>query len=459
MISLRWRITLWYVILTVIALGGFMLISYQALSESLRREIDNTLIERANHVTDALSVVPNRPIEGISPESTDEFSSPGVYVQIFDEGGTVVARSFNLGAQQLPFTAIDLEQTLTGDDFYITTQIGSQSVRLYHRPLRREGITVGVVQVGQSLTGLETTLRRLRLIYAIGTAVVLLFGVVGSRWIARRGLQPVTHVAQTARAIVQAEDLTRRVDYSGPPDEIGTLAATFNDMLNRLQTLFESQHRFLAEAAHELRTPLASVLGNIDLLAKYGDDPNRRGETLAAIQRTGKHIARLLDDLLLLAQAEAGWHLQLRPLAADDIFLEVYEAMIPIAGNTVLQLEKCDPAQIKGDPDRLRQVFFNLIHNACKHSEPRGTVTLSLWPENGRVWVQICNTGPGIAPEALKRVYEPFFRETSESSLSGVGLGLTIVRWIVHEHQGGITIKSEPGAGTTVTLSFPLYLS
>lgn len=455
MISLRWRLTLWYVLLTAVALGGFILISYRAFSDSLLREIDNTLVERANHVTDALSVIPNRPIEGVSPEITDEFRSPGVYVQILNGEGIVVARSFNLGAQQLPITAVDLEQALSGDGFYTTAPISEQPVRLYHRPLRREGVTVGAIQVGQSLIGLETTLQRLRLIYAIGLTSVLLFGLAGSWWIARRGLWPVSHVAQTAREIVQAEDLARRVDYNGPADEIGTLAATFNEMLDRLQSLFENQRRFLAEIAHELRTPLASILGNIDLLARYETDGDRQQEALTAIRRTGRHTARLLDDLLLSAQAEAGWHLQLCPVAVDDVFLDAYEAMLLTANGHTLQLKRCEAAQVLGDADRLRQVFTNLIDNACKQVAPDGVVAMALWPENGRVWVSVQDNGVGMTLDTQNRIYHPFFRDPNQAQLSGVGLGLAIAHWIVQEHHGEIQIDSAPGQGTHITLSFP----
>jgi signal transduction histidine kinase len=268
-------------------------------------------------------------------------------------------------------------------------------------------------------------------------------------------LQPVVHVTETAHEIVQAEDLARRVDYTGPADEIGALAATFNQMLDRLQNIFESQRRFLAEAAHELRTPLASVLGNADLLARFGEDTARQQETIAAIQRTGRHVARLLDDLLLLAQLEEGWHSQLRPVAADDIFLDVYEDALLATANGRLQLQTCDAAWVQGDPDRLRQVFANLIDNALKHSAPDGTVSLDLWPENGRVWVQVDDTGPGIAQEALAHVHEPFFRAPKAARRPGTGLGLAIVRWIVREHSGEMTIESSPDQGTSVTLSFP----
>lgn len=456
MIPLRWRLTIWYLSLTALGLLGLILFSYQLLSNSLHAEVNNTLAERGRHVADAVAIIPNRPIEGISQEATDEFRSPGIYVQIFDTEGALIARSFNLGIQQMHPLTTDINRVLAGESFYTVAKISDLPVQLYYQPIQRDGRIVGAIQVGESLAGLDSTLKRLRLIYSAGAASVLFFGLVGGWLLSHLGLRPVVRVVQTAREIVGAEDLSRRVPYAGPDDEIGALATTFNEMLTRLQILFESQRRFLAETAHELRTPLASMLGNVDLLATFGENPTRRRETIAAIQRTGKHVARLLDDLLLLAQAEAGWHLSsLASIALDDVLMEAYEAAQLITEHVALKVEKCEPAFVRGDADRLRQVFMNLIDNALKHSPPDSAVTLALWHEDGKVMVRIHDCGPGIPEDALKRIFDPFFRAPGSGRLPGAGLGLTIVLWIMREHEGDVIVESPSGSGTTVTLSFP----
>ncbi len=456
MIPLRWRLTIWHLSLTALGLLSLILFSYRLLSSSLHSEVNNTLAERARHVADAVAIIPNRPIEGISQEATDEFRSPGIYVQIFNSEGALVARSFNLGVQQIHALTIDINRVLEGESFYTVAEISGSPVQLYYQPIQRDGRIVGAIQVGESLAGLESTLKRLRVIYSAGAASVLFFGLLGGWLLSRLGLRPVVRVMQTARDIVGAEDLSRRVPYVGPDDEIGALATTFNEMLTRLQTLFESQRRFLAETAHELRTPLASMLGNVDLLATFGENPTRRRETIAAIQRTGKHVARLLDDLLLLAQAEAGWHLSsLASIALDDVLMEAYEAAQLITEDVALKVEKCEPAFVRGDADRLRQVFMNLIDNALKHSPPDSAVTLALWREDGKVMVCIRDCGSGIPADALKRIFDPFFRAPGSGRLPGAGLGLTIVLWIMREHGGNVIVESPSGYGTTVTLSFP----
>lgn len=455
--SLSWRLTLWYMGLTSFLVVGFMVVSYQTFSESLRGEIDRTLAERANHVVDAVSVIPNRPIEGISPEVTDEFRSPGVYLQILDTSGDVIAHSFNLGRLELPISEEDKQRLLSGETFYHTVEIEGQPVRLYHQPLRRNNTIFGGVHVGQSLTVLETALNQLFVNYAIGAGIVTILGLVGGWGIAYLGLCPVVRLKQTAQEIVRAEDLDRRVEVNSRNDEIGVLATTFNQMLDRLQTIFDGQKRFLAETAHELRTPLSSMLGNVDLLVRFGDNPIRKQETINALQRTGRHVSRLLDDLLLLAQAEAGWKLHLQPIAIDDLLLEVYEEMLLVSADihSPLQLKRCDSALVMGDADRLRQVFINLIENAVKYSSPESVVVLEMWASEKCVWFTISNMGLTIAPEELQRIFEPFFRASNQKRPAGVGLGLTIVEWIVRQHSGKIIVESSPECGTRVIVSLP----
>lgn len=452
MISLKWRLTLWYIVFTLLGLLGLMFISYSTLSLSLQNEIDRTLIERANHVVDALTITPTLPINGVSLGTTDEISEPGVFLQILNANGEVVARSFNLGTRPLPLPSLREMETLAPS--YHTLRIDEQSIRIYYKLLTRDGRIAGAVQVGQSLIGLETTLSQLRLIYMVGATVVLLFGLLTGWSVSHFGLKPVVRLTNTARDIISAEDLIRRVPSPKSKDEIAVLTATFNHMLDRLQSLFEGQRQFLAEVAHELRTPLSSMLGNVDLIVWYGEDAERRTETIKALQRTGRHVTRLLDDLLLLPQSEAGWHLQMRPISLDDILIEVYEASI----DPNLQLQTCERTLVLGDPDRLRQVLINLVDNAIKYSPSESVITLDLWRQDQRIWTQVRNTIGGVSSENVSQLFEPYVRLNQHAQQSGTGLGLTIVRWIVQEHGGEISFESSPEQGTTVKFWLPEHI-
>ncbi len=489
--SLSLRLTLWHTSLLLFLLTAFASVSYQALDSGLRAEMDSALRERADHAALAVQLVPNLPIAGVSPGLSSAFASPGIYLQIVDEAGRIVARSANLGADSLPVHADRLADVLAGRSFYELDSVGEQSVRLYHRPITREGRVVGAVEVGESLYHLEDTLARLRAIFALGSLAALIAGALGSYGLTRLGLRPLTRLAALADRVGHARDLAARIPGSGPPDEVGRLAATFNDMLARLQAAFDAQRDFLAEAAHELRTPLASLIGNADLLNRYGDDPGRRAPAVEAIRAEGRRTARLLNDLLLSVQADAGWRLELRPTVIADVLNSVIAAARPLAARGVsLTLAESSPVTLLGDADRLQQVFFNLIHNALRYTPQGGVISIqstvitrsgqlpvtsnqltdrrSLITDHrllvtdhpglpgraGWLLVTIQDTGAGIPPEALPHIFDRFYRAPGNGQ--GSGLGLFIARWIVEQHGGRIEVESEVGRGSEFRVWLPV---
>lgn len=451
--SLRWRLIFWQVGLLIIVLMGFAFVSYRFLANGLVVETDNTLRERAQHVLEAIQTVPNRRVEEVWAP-TDEFASPGVYVQILTPAGQVVAHSDNLGRQRLPVNQVLLEQALSGQTFYTTETVDGQPIRLFHQPIIRNEETVGVVQVGQSLQGLRSTLRQLQTIYFVGLVVALILGGGVSWFLLQLGLRPVTQMAQTTYRIAQSGNLNERLLYQGAQDEIGRVVTTFNLMMERLETAFEAQRRFVADTAHELRTPLATILGNVDLLLRYGDDSQRRQPALAAIKREGERTSRLAAGLLLLAQADAGQKLEFRPVELDEVLIEVYEQAQELANGPHVLLERCDPVLILGDPDRLKQVLLNLIDNAFKHTNQSGRVTLSLACEENLAHLTVTDTGCGIPAADLPHIFERFYR--GRNGKRSTGLGLSIVKWIVEEHHGDIRVESEPGQGTRFTIRLPI---
>lgn len=453
MMSLRWRLILWQMGFLAVVLVIFALVSYRFLANGLVTETDNTLRERAQHVLEAIQTVPNRGIEEVWAP-TDEFASPGVYVQILTPDGRVVAHSENLGRQRLPVPPLLLAQALAGQAFYTVEIVGAQQIRLYHHPIVREEGIVGVVQVGQSLQGLEFTLQQLQIIYLVGLAGSLILGGGVSLFLLRVGLRPVTQMAQTASRIARSGDLKARLPYQGAHDEIGRLAGAFNLMMERLETAFDLQRHFVADTAHELRTPLATILGNVDLLLRYGDDPQRRQPALAAIKREGERTSRLAAGLLLLAQADAGQKLELRPVELDEVLIEVYEQTYELTNGPHVVLEQCDPVSVSGDADRLKQVLLNLIDNALQHTDPPGRVTLSLTCEKSQALLTVADTGCGIFAADLPHIFERFYR--GRNGKRSTGLGLSIVKWIVEEHHGDITVESEPGEGTIFIIRLPI---
>ena len=463
------RLTLWQTSLLVLLLIAFALVSYRTLDAGLRSELDNVLRERADHAALALQTVPNLPIVGISPGLSDGFASPGIYLQIVDAVGRITARSANLGTDALPVHPDRLADVLVGRSFYEFESVDGQNVRLYHRPVVRDGRVVGAIEVGASLRNLENTLARLRTIFVLSILAVLSVGALGSYSLTRLGLRPLARLAALATRIGNARDLSARLPPVGPPDEVGRLTLTFNDMLSRLEAAFKAQQHFLAEVAHELRTPLTSLLGNADLLARYGDDADRRAPALEAVRAEGRRTTRLLNDLLLSVQADTGWRLDLRPTLMADVLQRVVTYSRPFADEVRVALAATPTVAVFGDADRLQQVFGNLLDNALRHTPAGGAVAIRssvVGPQNGATctppgptdhhWllITVADTGEGIPPEALPHIFDRFYRIPGNGH--GSGLGLAIARWIVEQHGGRIEVESELGQGSQFRVWLPV---
>jgi signal transduction histidine kinase len=240
-------------------------------------------------------------------------------------------------------------------------------------------------------------------------------------------------------------------------DEIGRLASTFNLMVERLESAIDVQRRFVADTAHELRTPLSTILGNVDLLVRYGDNPRRRRSSLTSIKREGERTSRLAADLLLLAQADAGQNLELRPLELDEILVEVYEQVQGLTDGVFVLMGQCDPTFVMGDRDRLKQMLLNLVDNALKHTDHGGRVTLSLRTGGGMADLAVTDTGSGIPKKDLPHIFERFYRvqDRTHRGKRSTGLGLAIVKWIAEEHGGNVTVESRVGEGSTFVVSIP----
>jgi signal transduction histidine kinase len=226
-------------------------------------------------------------------------------------------------------------------------------------------------------------------------------------------------------------------------------------MMGRLERAFETQKRFVADASHELRTPLTAIRGNADLMALA--PPEERDVCLAAIRREAERMTRLVSDLLLLAEADVETHpLQLQDADLDEILLEVHHSATVLAdGKVSVVLERADPMRMSVDPDRVQQLLLNLVDNAVKFTPPGGTVTLSLRADGAGATIEVSDSGVGIPPEAQRSIFERFYRVEESRTTRGSGLGLAICSWIVAAHGGTISVRSQPGMGSTFAIQLP----
>jgi heavy metal sensor kinase len=448
---------LWYVGLLAAILIVFAFLLYSFLTYTLRAEVDQTLQTRAQQVAASLQAE-NDPLSVmllglVTLPPIDVFSSPGVYVQVLRADGSIARRSANLEDQYLPIDQEVFERNLHGDSGLYTLQTNRARLRIFSAPLIVAGRIIGAVQVGQSLYEVDSTSRTVRFLLTGGIAATLLLAALVGAFLARTALRPIDRITQTALRISRAEDLSRRLERTGPQDEVGRLAATFNEMLGRLEEFFTTQQRLVADVSHELRTPLTTIRGNIDLLRRGATkDPKARQETLEAIEGEVTRMSRMVADLLLLAQADAGIELDKKPVELDTVLLEVYRQGQLMADSVEVKLGHEDQAVVMGDADRLKQLLLNLVDNAIKYTPAGGEIRLSLYHEQGWVQVAVSDTGIGILPEDLPHIFERFYRTDKARLRGGTGLGLSIAKWIAEAHGGHLTVESEVGKGSTFTV-------
>jgi signal transduction histidine kinase len=288
----------------------------------------------------------------------------------------------------------------------------------------------------------------------ISVVAVLLAGI-GSWAVLGRALSPLESITETVDQINRADDLSRRIPYQdATEDEIGEMVVSFNQTLERLESLFTSQQRFLADVSHELRTPLTVIKGNVDLIRhmKVADE-----ESLSSIDQEAGRLTRLVGGLLMLAQAESGkLALNFAPVELDLLLTEVFTEMRVLAGSKVhVHLNDIDQVMVSGDRDRLKQVFLNLVSNAIQYTPPGGEIFLSIRKLGDQARIIVRDTGPGIPAEDLPHIFDRFYRaekSRTRSKVSGFGLGLSIAHWIVERHGGQIKVESKEGKGTTFVI-------
>ena len=463
--SIRARLTIWYTGVLAATLIIFGLGLYSLLNQILYEDIDDTLQTRAEQISNYIQTQSN-PFDllvarKVQLPPVDVFSSATVFVQILDARGEVAARSASLGTSLLPIQESVFDQNMEGQQIIYSFSASSTHLRIYSAPLQvndpLSGETIiGAVQVGMSLLEVESILQTARSSLILTIAITSIIAAAIGAFMARTALLPIDRVTQTALHITRAEDLSRRLSTTNTQDELARLTDTFNEMLGRLETLFQQQQRLVADVSHELRTPLTTLRGNLDLLKRgqgllSADD---MGDMLGTMDGEISRMSRLVSDLLLLAKADAGVELERRVMELDTVVLEVYRQALMMADGVKIELGHEDQAVVWGDRDRIQQVLINLADNAIKYTPAGGTVTLSLYKREG--WVQVCvsDTGVGIAREDLPHIFDRFYRSdrarTRQSG--GAGLGLSIARWIAEAHNGHLTVESVEGEGSTFTL-------
>jgi len=450
--SLRLRLTLLYSVLFAVLIALFGTIVYTQTAKRLYSSVDDTLRTRADRILSAAAASPPQSAVRANQSVLDEIASPGVYVEIVDPAGTVVARSRNLTGA-LP-VATRRHPDASGPTFETHETTNDERVRVLYEELP-DG--QGAMLVARSLHPTDASLDNLRWVLIGGGLVFLLVANGLAYLVAAPALRPIREATGTAAKIEATADFSRRIPGERQPGEVGELVRTLNELIAKVETTLDAHKAFIADSSHELRRPLAVIRGNLELLRSDALPAEERQQIIGEAESESRRMSRVLADLLLLSQVDARLILHLQPIELDAVIESVVERERQRFPNRPIRIERNGPVPVQADEQRVQQIFENLVENAARYSTEGTPIEIRL-QRNGRfATAEVRDAGPGMSEEEQRHAFERFFRgpRGRRAHADGSGLGLAIVRHIAEAHGGGVTLTSSP-AGTSVKVELPL---
>ena len=472
--SLRFRLTLWYVLILAFLLTAFSGFLYFTLSRSLYRDVDNKLRSLAELIasdsTSPLSKFGFGPVDE-ALETSLNLKPIGKFIQVLDESGKIGRKSDNLKNVQLPISLNTLKNASKGVITFETTRsVGDAPLRIITHPVLEKNHITKIVQVASSLEDVEDALNTLFIILIITVPLALMVASLGGLFLANKALKPVDDVTQTARMIT-SQNLNQRIKPLKVKDEISRLIDTFNEMISRLDQSFRQIKQFSADASHELKTPLTILKGEVEVALRKERKPDEYEQTLRSNLEEINRMSQIVNDLLVLSKADTGeLRLNKQDLDLAEVLNEVVAQLNLMIQSKNLRMETSNPPEgmhILGDPLRMRELFINLIENGIKYTEEGGTIRVTLTKDmsdpggknGGYARIVVSDTGMGIAQGDQSKIFDRFFRldKARSRDQGGSGLGLSISKWIVEAHQGKIEVESEIGKGSSFIVRIPLH--
>jgi len=459
--------TLWFAGVLALVLLVFAAVAFagarRVLFVSLAQRIDSVATEILVSVKPSVNS-PFGPVSPITmladPSLLDSYAGPGLYIEAYNPSGYPIGKSSNLGAANLPSSGYQPWRALPGTSggWGVAERTDVGPVLSHWHTIRSGTATIATLYVAESLGYTEQTLKALAIFLAGGWAIALVLIASASFLLARTAIGPINEISRAAGEI-GGEDLGKRLNWHGRRDELGALAQTFDAMLGRLEAAFARERRFIADASHELKTPLTVINANAQMLERWaGRDERSRDEAIAAIRSESAAMAQIINAMLTLAKTDSVDQSAFEIVDLRAIVQDVAAALTPSAKKKGLNLETfCAAAiAIRGEPSLLRQLVLNLTENAIKFTE-FGSVTLALRRSGANAELEVRDTGPGIPQAALDHVFERFYRAdpARSRSIEGTGLGLAVVNNIVRAHGGSIRAVSDVGKGTTISVILP----
>jgi two-component system, OmpR family, sensor kinase len=484
--SIRVRLTMWYAAILALVLVSFAGASYYAVAQTATEAIDDTLASTTDSVCAALATEDVDPGSPLGADDEDDGKAKFNWTSLVaDEVGELAFRSID-------FTVLDDRDRVIASNTWTNVAsprsevpdprfldaigaarrdgVSVSTVNTVSSTVRVRAVTVAfagrtlVVLAMRSLDETESALSGVRRAYLFAIPFAVLLAAGGVFLLVRTSLAPVATMGDQANSI-EASKLDRRLEIRGN-DEFARLASIFNRLLERLERAFEEQRRFMADASHELRTPVAIVRGESEVTLSHTDRTvDEYRESLAIVHNEASRLTRIVEDLFTLARADAGQHPHIpSDFYLDEVLSECTRSVRTLAASRELTL-RCsldEEMPFRGDEPLVGRMFVNLLDNAIKHTPEGGSVEVSARRVNGSYIIRLTDTGSGIPPEAREQIFERFFRADLARSRvkhdigTGAGLGLPIARWIAESHGGTLALVRSDDSGSTFEVALPV---
>jgi heavy metal sensor kinase len=461
-LTVRARLTLFCSVTFAVLLTVISVASWRLLARQLDLDAADRLAQLTTGLHGYLRFEDGRPAIVFDPDDADEEAfvhEATRFYQVYDaEHGRLLVQSPGLEPLGVRFTAAEVRAFLDEPTpFTIATAYGR--LRISNSVMSPAPGQRYLLQVGVSLDSMDNALRRYEELLLWRVLPSLLVALVGVWWVSHAALRPLSRLAADTRSI-GIGTLDRRLAIRGTGDPLDEVAEAFNQTLARLERAVGEMRQFSSALAHELRTPLAALRGEIELalLRSPGEGASRQ-QLASQIEEIDK-LTRLINQLLTLARAESGAiALERQEVDLAALAASVVEQLEPVARarHVDLRCVASGPVAVSGDPGWLERAVLNLLDNAMKFTPAGGTVSVSVSREGERARTDVRDSGIGMSDEAIPHIFDPFYREDPSRSpaASGAGLGLSLVRWIIERHRGRIDVTSRLGQGSTFTVWLP----
>ncbi len=471
-VSIKFKLAFLYSVSFLLSLAIYSALTFYYTKKDLLNDLDNSLCSEVRWLVDVVepkisnfesetSAIEDGSIAKIDSTLEDEIwniiyehtllSSRKQFIQIKDTSGNEIYRSLSLGSLDLPIDTIS-----KSNDVFLTTIENFNSHKIRLAVLRSEYIVVGIAYPLDEINHAMTNLFKF---FILLIPFALVVSVLGGIFLAGRSLKPVDDIVKIANEI-SSGNLHRRIPEPKTQDEISKLVKTLNEMIDQIDKSFERMRQFSADVSHELKTPLTIIRGEIELALTGKKSVSALRETLADILEEVVRLSNMIDDLLMLFKSETGQiKLDIKKVNIAKLLMELFEDIKILAERNEVNLKvgRVEEAYVDGDEMKLKQLFLNLIDNAIKYNKKNGEVEINVENQGEFVCVSVSDTGIGIPKEELNLIFERFYRVDKARTSGGVGLGLSIAKWIAQMHNGRIEVESELGQGSKFRVILPRH--